>query len=130
MIGGVVLTVAAILLMILCRRSSALTLKAMGNGEKHYQNGGGGSSTTATSKAMTTTGTSTSYTGGESDVAKSSGNGTALLDASLANDNEEWEGNEEGALLNANKKHMMHQQNFSNFQMVRGKKSQKYQMDD
>ena len=30
-IGGIVLTVAAILIMILCRRSSALSLKAMGN---------------------------------------------------------------------------------------------------
>ena len=33
-IGGVILTVAAILIMILCRRSSALTLKAMNNGDK------------------------------------------------------------------------------------------------
>ena len=39
-IGGVLLTVLAILFMILCRRSSALTLKAIGNnGEKQYQNG-------------------------------------------------------------------------------------------
>ena len=38
-IGGVLLTVLAIIFMILCRRSSALTLKAMGNGEKQYQNG-------------------------------------------------------------------------------------------
>ena len=36
---------------------------------------------------MTTTGTSTSRSyAGDSDMVKSSGNGTALLDASLAND--------------------------------------------
>ena len=126
-IGGVVLTVAAILMMILCRRSSALTLKAMGNsGQK------------ASSKAMTTTGTSTmSYAAGESvDLVKSSvggGNGsTALLDASLANDSsQEWEGNEEdsGSLLRKQKPilQQQHQPNFStaaagaaNPQMVRG----------
>ena len=128
MIGGVVLTVAAILMMILCRRSSALTLKAMGNGGQK-----------ASSKAMTTTGTSTmSYAAGESvDLVKSSvggGNGsTALLDASLANDSsQEWEaGNEEdsGSLLRKQKPilQQQHQPNFStaaagaaNPQMVRG----------
>ena len=129
MIGGVVLTVAAILMMILCRRSSALTLKAMGNG--------GGQK--ASRNAMTTTGTSTmSYAAGESvDLVKSSvggGNGsTALLDASLANDSsQEWEaGNEEdsGSLLRKQKPilQQQHQPNFStaaagaaNPQMVRG----------
>ena len=126
-IGGVVLTVAAIVMMILCRRSSALTLKAMGNGGQK-----------ASSKAMTTTGTSTmSYAAGESvDLVKSSvggGNGsTALLDASLANDSsQEWEGNEEdsGSLLRKQKPilQQQHQPNFStaaagaaNPQMVRG----------
>ena len=123
-IGGVVLTVAAILIMILCRRSSALTLKAMGNGEKPAAN---------SSKAMTTTGTSTmSYAAGESvDFIKSSGNGsTALLDASLANDSsQEWEGNEHedsGSLLRKQKP-ILQQQNYNaaaaaataNLQMVR-----------
>ena len=127
MIGGVVLTVAAILMMILCRRSSALTLKAMGNGNGQKQAG---------SKAMTTTGTSTmSYAAGESvDLVKSSvggGNGsTALLDASLANDSShEWEGNEEdsGSLLPPKHKPIL-QQHFTNpaaaaanLQMVRRK---------
>ena len=42
---------------------------------------------TSGSKGMTTTGTSTSRSyAGDSDMVKSSGNGTALLDASLAND--------------------------------------------
>ena len=104
------MTVAAILMMILCRRSSALTLKAMGNG--------GGQK--ASRNAMTTTGTSTmSYAAGESvDLVKSSvggGNGsTALLDASLANDSsQEWEaGNEEdsGSLLRKQKPILQQQQ--------------------
>ena len=123
MIGGVVLTVAAILMMILCRRSSALTLKAMGNGEK---------ATSGSSKAMTTTGTSTmSYAAGESvDFVKSSGGNasTALLDASLAHDSsQEWEGNEEdsGSLLRKQKP-ILHQQNYNanNLPMVSGFDSQ------
>ena len=45
------------------------------------------STLTSGSKGMTTTGTSTSRSyAGDSDMVKSSGNGTALLDASLAND--------------------------------------------
>ena len=55
-IGGVLLTVLAILFMILCRRSSALTLKAIGNnGEKQYQNGsntGPGSTLTSGMKCL------------------------------------------------------------------------------
>ena len=58
----------------------------------------------------------------ESDMMKSNGGGTALLDASLANDSEDWEaGNDEvpdsGALLRKQKP-QIHQQNFANFQMV------------
>ena len=101
----------------------------MGNGEKQANS----------SKAMTTTGTSTgtgggSYAAGESvDFIKSSGNGshvgTALLDASLANDSsQEWEGNEledSGSLLRKQKP-ILQQQNYNaaavataNLQMVR-----------
>ena len=74
---------------------------------------------------MKTTGTSTSgsYTR-ESDMIKSSGNGTALLDASLANDTaEDWdtEGqdhNDSGTLLRSKQKSVMQQQNFPNYPMV------------
>ena len=137
-IGGVLLTVLAILFIILCRRSSAMTLKAMGNGEKQYQNGsntGAGSTLTSVpSKAgqMTTTGTSMSrsYAGtvDSGDMVKSSINGTALLDASLANDGaEDWDTdaaqedtvNDSGALLLKQKPLIMQQQqqNFANFPM-------------
>ena len=58
---------------------------------------------------------------GESDMVKSSGNGTALLDASLANDaHEDWDEAQEddsGALLRKQKP-VMQQQNFENFSMV------------
>jgi hypothetical protein len=58
-------------------------------------------------------------------LAKSSlnGGGTALLDASMANDmNEDWDTNEtdipdSGSLLRKQKPHQM-QQNYANFQMV------------
>ena len=114
---------------------SFLEYATWNSGIKINLNTGAGSTLTSVpSKAgqMTTTGTSTSrsYAGtvDSADMVKSSGNGTALLDASLANDaGEDWDTDaahedaaDSGALLRKQKPVMMQQQqqNFANFPMV------------
>ena len=105
------------------------------NEDPDFNIGAGSSLTSVPSKGgqMTTTGTSTSrsYAGtvDSADMVKSGVNGTALLDASLANDaGEDWDTdaahedavNDSGALLRKQKPVMMQQQqqNFANFPMV------------